>query len=70
MKPLLPITHPPNLEMSLRIQSRVVYVCGSTPVKIFFRLRLQNLSPCVNPLTGARVEAMESMAGIKSKILL
>jgi hypothetical protein len=46
---------------------KVVYVRGSTPVKIFFRLRLQNLFPGVDPQTGARVEAMESMAECYSK---
>ena len=31
----------------------VVYVRGCTPVKIFFRLRLQNLFPGVHPQTVA-----------------
>ncbi len=45
----------------------VVYVRGSTPVKIFFRLCLQNLFPGVDPQTFARVEAMVSMSGRCSK---
>ena len=45
----------------------VVYICGLTPVKIFFRLRLQNLFIGVDPQTVARVEAMVSMSGRCSK---
>ncbi len=40
----------------------VVYVRGSTQVKIVFRRLLQNLFIGVDPQAGARVEAMESMA--------
>ncbi len=40
---------------------KVVYVRGSTPVKIFFRLCLQNLFSGVDPQTVVRVEAMLSM---------
>ena len=44
------------------MQGLVVYVRGCTPVKIFFRLRLQNLFPGVHSQTFARVETMVSMS--------
>ncbi len=60
----------------------VVYVRGCTPLKIFFRLRLQNLFPSVHPRTVAdgrwravvlccvclRVEVMVSMSARCSKV--
>ena len=46
----------------------VVNVSGCTQVKIFFRLCLQNLFPCVHPQTVARVEAMVSMTAPYSKV--
>ncbi len=49
------------------IKKLVVYVSGCTPVKIFFRLRLQNLFPGVHPQTVARVEVMVSMTAHCSK---
>ena len=65
----------------LKIESAVVYIGGHTPVKIFFRLRLQNLFPGVYPPIVAdgkwlavvlwcaclRVEAMVSMSARCSK---
>ena len=45
----------------------VVYIRGCTPVKIFFRLRLQNLFPGVHPRTVLREMAMVSMSTRCSK---
>ncbi len=48
-------------DLDITTNIKVVYVCGSTPVKIVFRLHLQNLSPGVDPQTLARVGARGSM---------
>ncbi len=41
---------------TLTVQVSVVYICELTPVKICFRLRLQNLFPCVISHMVLRVE--------------
>ena len=67
--------------MPIHVAFRVVYIGGLTPVKIFLRLRLQNLFPGVCPPMIAeckwlavvlwcvclRVEAMVSMSARCSK---
>ena len=45
----------------------VVYVCRLTPVKIFYRLRLQNLFPGVSLHTVVRVRARGSRVSCMSK---